>query len=420
MAKKWQPSKTKGVRFYTLENKPRLRNKNQDRCWGIRYQVNGKVYEAILGWTSEGWTEGKSKTEREKYINNIKTAQGAASPAESKKFAKQKREEQKKLARIEKRSNISFKDFAEEEYFPVNETGWKSETARKHKEHCKNWLYPIIGDKPIKKVSLQDLKKIRAGLRKKKRSPRTQQYIFRTFDMIWTYARDEGIVIPASPTKKKSFKLPKIKNERERFLDFDEAYRLIAAVKNRSLQAYHMTVLSLHSGMRFSEVARLQWQHVNVEEGLIRVFDAKGSNRTLKMSLDVIKLFKNLERDEGGRLVFPNTKDEIQKQVPSSFKRAIKDVGLNDGITDPKLKFGFHGLRHTRASWLRKAGADLYTIQKILGHKTPTMTQRYSHIENKEIKDITKAVDDLLKKDRMIKKSKDKKITQLHRQVYNV
>ena len=40
----------------------------------------------------------------------------------------------------------------------------------------------------------------------------------------------------------------------------------------------------------------------------------------------------------------------------------------------------FHTLRHTAASWLVMEGVDLYTVGKILGHKTPRMTQRYAHL----------------------------------------
>ena len=46
------------------------------------------------------------------------------------------------------------------------------------------------------------------------------------------------------------------------------------------------------------------------------------------------------------------------------------------GVSD----FGFHDLRHTAASRMVMAGMDLYTVKEILGHKTLTMTQRYSHL----------------------------------------
>ncbi len=55
-------------------------------------------------------------------------------------------------------------------------------------------------------------------------------------------------------------------------------------------------------------------------------------------------------------------------------------MGLNTGRTDTRDRIVFHSLRHTFASWQAKAGTPLYTIGKLLGHKTLTMTARYSHL----------------------------------------
>lgn len=81
------------------------------------------------------------------------------------------------------------------------------------------------------------------------------------------------------------------------------------------------------------------------------------------------------------------------RQVPSSFKRAIDDVGLNQGVDDPRKRFSFHGLRHTYASRLVQAGVELYRVQRLLGHGTPTMTQRYGHLEARDLEEATRAME---------------------------
>ena len=58
--------------------------------------------------------------------------------------------------------------------------------------------------------------------------------------------------------------------------------------------------------------------------------------------------------------------------VGRSFDRALKRSGIRD--------FHFHDLRHTFASQLVMAGVDLATVRELLGHKTLTMTLRYSHL----------------------------------------
>jgi integrase len=66
--------------------------------------------------------------------------------------------------------------------------------------------------------------------------------------------------------------------------------------------------------------------------------------------------------------------------VSSTFARTVNVVGLNEGITDRRMKVVFHTLRHTYASWLVEKGVDLYTVKELLGHSSLTMTERYSHV----------------------------------------
>jgi site-specific recombinase XerD len=63
-----------------------------------------------------------------------------------------------------------------------------------------------------------------------------------------------------------------------------------------------------------------------------------------------------------------------------SYERAVERLGFNVNITDRRQRVVFHTLRHTYASWLVMAGVDLYTVQRLMGHKDITMTQRYAHL----------------------------------------
>jgi integrase len=71
--------------------------------------------------------------------------------------------------------------------------------------------------------------------------------------------------------------------------------------------------------------------------------------------------------------VFYNPKtDKPYDNIVKSFYTAMKRAGIKD--------FRFHDLRHTFASHLVMAGVDLTTVRELLGHKTLTMTLRYSHL----------------------------------------
>ena len=62
----------------------------------------------------------------------------------------------------------------------------------------------------------------------------------------------------------------------------------------------------------------------------------------------------------------------IYSPVSVAFQRAYKKVEIED--------FRFHDLRHTAASWLRMAGADIHTVAQLLGHKDLRMAARYQHL----------------------------------------
>jgi len=70
-----------------------------------------------------------------------------------------------------------------------------------------------------------------------------------------------------------------------------------------------------------------------------------------------------------------------------TFRCTVDELELNNGIEDPRLKICFHSCRHTYASWMVEQGQDLYTVQKLLGHKTNVMTQRYAHLSENKLKD---------------------------------
>ena len=84
-------------------------------------------------------------------------------------------------------------------------------------------------------------------------------------------------------------------------------------------------------------------------------------------------------------------------RISKTYSDTVKELKLNEGISDPRLRVYFHTLRHTYASWMIEEGADLYTVQKLLGHKTNVMTQRYAHMSESRLRDATKALSASLK-----------------------
>ena len=98
------------------------------------------------------------------------------------------------------------------------------------------------------------------------------------------------------------------------------------------------------------------------------------------------------------------------KRISRSFRLAVEKIGLNKGVTDPRMKVVFHSLRHTYASWLVEKGQDLYTIKQLLGHSSISMTERYSHVSNNSLQNAVMKLDKMvLNTDVKAEESKEEK-----------
>lgn len=408
---KWFKTDFKGVRY--RKHPERKHGVKFDQYFVITYKLDGKTKTESIGWASEGHKASEAFDKLCELKRNHKSGEGPRTLAEKREQGEIEREQQRRNAEERKKLDVSFKKFFDDNYFPGAETRWKSETARKAEEHVNNWIHPVTGSTPMRYIKLSHVKKIRANLAKEERSPRTQQYVFRTFAMVWDAARDEGLVNGPSPTKSQSFKLPKVDNERQRYLTVDEESILLTKVKARGETAYRMAILSIDTGMRFKEIARLTWGCVDLDEDSVKVLDSKGRDRYVPMTVRVKTLLESMEEGKGRDLVFPTRKGTVQTHVPSSFTRGLDDAKLNENIDDPKLRASFHTLRHTYASRMVQAGVDLYRVQRLLGHSTPVMTARYSKLADADLKEAVETMERAAK----IKKSKGAKVIQMPEKV---
>jgi integrase len=365
----------------------------RDKYFTIRYYVGGKRIEEGVGWASQQWTAKKAAALRTELQNNVKKGEGPRTLAEKRDLGKQEREKVRRAASARAKLEVSFKSFFDDTFMPDAETRWTSETARKSREHVKNWIDPVTRDTPIKEIDLAHVNKIRAALAKKNSSPRQQQYVFRTFAMVWDAAMDYGLVDGPSPTKSKSFKLPKVDNERLRYLSAGEESKLLEKIKAHSEQAHNIAIVAIDGGLRFKEIASLTWDCVDLEGGVMRVLDSKGRDRYVPMTDRLKDIFGDMQENQTNSLVFPNGHGNRQTQVPSSFVRAVADAELNDGVENKKMRTSFHTLRHTYASRMVQAGVDLYRVQRLLGHSTPIMTARYSKLADDDLKQAVQAME---------------------------
>ncbi len=191
-------------------------------------------------------------------------------------------------------------------------------------------------------------------------------------------------------------KKQRLANRRHRALSPEEADRLLAEVRQHSETTYRISLLSLNSGMRFGEIAALCWQHINTDNREILVIDPKNGEkmRAVYMTDTNLRMFREMESGRPEDLIFPSRTGEKMTRVSNVFGKALQALGLNNGITDRRMRIVFHSLRHSCASWLVNSGVELPTIAKILGHKILSMTMRYSHVNDISVKNAMAVLDE--------------------------
>jgi integrase len=404
MARQWVKTSFVGVRF--REHESRKHGVRPDRYFSVRYKLDGKDKEEGLGWSSQGWTAQKAAEKLAKLKEAQRTGEGCVTLAEKRKEAEARREQERQEEEARARDNITFAAYFANDYLPLARVTKKPESIRKTEEHVKNWLGPVVGRLPLKNICQMHMQKVLLAMAGAGRSPRSIQYVFATFRAIWNHARNNGYVQVQSPTK--GVALPKVNNERKRYLSRPEADALLAELAARSPQTHDLALLSLHTGMRFSEVTSLTWGCVDLDKGRIDILNAKGEkDRALPMTARVKELFDSMTPGVSNELIFKSRVGGQIGKISKSFDLAVGKLGLNKDVDDPKQIFSFHCLRHTCASWLIEAGTDLYVVQKTLGHSTPVVTQRYSHVADTAIANAFRAME----KDTA--KASDKKVISL-------
>lgn len=194
----------------------------------------------------------------------------------------------------------------------------------------------------------------------------------------WEWCRD-------NPMSKVS--MEKENNQRDRWLSLEEEEGLL---KTCPSWIKEIVSFALHTGMRRGEILGLTWAGVDLFRKTVTVFRSKnGERRTIPLNRTMIHLLKEKLKVRALKtnLVF-HSKAHTEIDV-NNLRRAFCSALKKNGIQD----FRFHDLRHTFATRLVQAGIDLYKVQRLLGHKSPIMTQRYAHHYPESLRDGVEILD---------------------------
>jgi integrase len=192
---------------------------------------------------------------------------------------------------------------------------------------------------------------------------------------VWNWARAAGLVPQEKVWPTRLFLTEP--RERVRFLSATELAAVLSEAEKQSAWMYAAVVVSLASGLRQGELLRLEWKDVNFDKKTVTVLISKNTKRrSVHLPAPGIEALKRLRREGvvGPKRIFA---DEQGAPADKSYLNyRWRRVRTAAGLVD----FKWHDLRHSCASYLAQSGASLLEIGAVLGHSSPSITAKYSHL----------------------------------------
>ncbi|MDX2776296.1 tyrosine-type recombinase/integrase [Streptomyces caniscabiei] len=279
------------------------------------------------------------------------------------------------------------------------EGGRSAKTAENYKLYLERFV-EFTGDIDVSKITSEIVRKYRLWLNRYKNNNEdelatiTQSYHLIALRGFLGYLSKRDIV-SLSPEK---IELPKITRKQVTFLHFDEVTNLLESIPldtEQGLRDRAIIELLFSSGLRVSELANLNRDHVNTKrrEFMVRgkgqkdrpVFIGEAASQRVQDYLaarmdNLPPLFLSYSRNNT-----VSNKGDYRRLTPRSIQRIINKYARLAGITKHVSP---HTMRHSFATDLLMNGADLRSVQSMLGHSNISTTQVYTHVTDEHLRDV--------------------------------
>lgn len=250
-----------------------------------------------------------------------------------------------------------------------------------------NYLKPALGNKEPRNIAQLDVDRVRLSLAKTKK-PQTVKHVLALLNRIINFGVKKGLCAGLGF----KIELPRVSNLKTEDLTPEQLQALLEALdRDTNFMAVNFMKMALFTGMRRGELFKLQWQDVDFDRGFIHIRGPKGGkDQTIPLNQVAQDLLESHPRI-GSPLVFPGRGGRQRTDINYQVRRIKEAAGL------PKDFRALHGLRHVYASMLASSGqVDLYTLQKLLTHKSAAMTQRYAHLRDEALRRASDLAGDLI------------------------
>jgi integrase len=301
-------------------------------------------------------------------------------------------------ARREARAVRTFGDVAEDFLRQHVAAKRKSRTEASYRETLEKHVYPAFKSRRIVDVRRSDMAKLHSAM---EATPSAANRVLAVVSSVWNWAaRREEVAAGANPAKAIE-RYPE--QGRERFLTSEELGRLGDVLRKaettglgwsvdetkpnskhapkarhrvRTLDPFAVAAIRLLilTGARLREILDAQWQHVDIERGVIFLPDSKTGRKPIYLSATAQSVLASLPCVSGNPHIIAGEREGAPR---ADLKKPWAAVRMAAGLDGVRL----HDLRHSFASIGAGASMGLPIIGKLLGHSQAATTHRYAHLD---------------------------------------
>ena len=357
--------KTKYPGVYTLLPNAQLSNK-QEHTFYIRYRIGNKQIEEKIG---------------RKILDNMSAAKASQIRLQRMNGQSLPNSEQRKK---EQTREIRWTVEALWEEYKSRRSS--SDNFRRDDVRMSKHVIPIFGNYLPSEIPPEEIDSFRTE-KLKTYAPATVRNMLALLRITLNFAAQNHLGQPFNY----KIHMPKVDNITTEDLTQEQFKKLIEAIDNDPDQEVaDMMRLVLYSGMRRGELLNLKWNDIDFEKGFIFISNPKGGK---SISIPLNERARTILLDHtktDSEYVFPGRYGGKRVEMKKTLTRIKEAAEL------PKEFRPLHGLRHVFASTLASSGqVDLYTIQRLLTHKSPHMTQRYAHLRDDALKGASELLDQI-------------------------
>lgn len=350
----------------------RIGKKGIEKIFYVTYKKDGKTIEEKAG---------------RQYKDDMTAARAATIRGELIEGKRQRRSELRAQEQAEKDAESS-KWTIDKLWNHYKDNRKSGKSLKTDEGRYKLYLKEPFGDKEPHEIIPLETDRLRLSLLKTK-SPKTVRDTLGLLEQIINYGKRRNLCQGLQFLMQK----PRVNNLKTEDLSSEQLKRLLKAIdEDIHPAAGPMMKMALFTGMRRGEMFKLKWSDVDFRKGFIQIRDPKGGiDQTIPLNEAARELLRN--RVKTSEYVFPGRAGNQRTDI----NKAVNEIKSKADL--PKDFRPLHGLRHVYASMLASSGeVDMYTLQKLLTHKTSQMTQRYAHLRDDALRKASNLAGDIINK----------------------